>query len=153
MVGQSAGLLFYRIAEHGLEVLLVHPGGPFWRRKWAGAWQLPKGLIEDDETPAAAARREVEEELGITVTGDLRPLGSIRQAGGKIVHTFALEFAFDPARLRSAMFELEWPPGSGKLARFPEVDEARWMTLPEASASMLPSQRPLLERLQQLLAS
>lgn len=153
MVGQSAGLLFYRIAEHGLEVLLVHPGGPFWRRKWAGAWQLPKGLIEDGETPAAAARREAGEELGITVTGDLRPLGSIRQAGGKIVHAFALESAFDPASLRSAMFELEWPPGSGELARFPEADAARWMTVAEASASMLPSQRPLLERLQQLLAS
>lgn len=152
MAGQSAGLLLYRIAEQELEVLLVHPGGPFWRRKWAGAWQLPKGLIEEEETPEAAARREAGEELGLAVTGDLQPLGSIRQAGGKIVQGFALEAGFDPASLRSTLFELEWPPRSGKVAHFPEIDAARWMTAAEASASMLPSQRPLLERLQQLLA-
>lgn len=152
MTGQSAGLLLYRLAQQGLEVLLVHPGGPFWRRKWAGAWQLPKGLIEEEETPEAAARREAREELGLAVTGDLQALGSIRQAGGKIVHGFALEAGFDPASLRSMLLELEWPPRSGEIVHFPEIDAARWMTVAEASASMLPSQRPLLERLQQRLA-
>lgn len=152
MTAQSAGLLLYRLAEPGLEVLLVHPGGPFWRRKWTGAWQLPKGLIEEEETPEAAARREAREELGLAVTGDLQALGSIRQAGGKIIHGFALEAGFDPASLRSTLFELEWPPRSGEVAQFPEIDAARWMTVAEASASMLPSQRPLLERLQQRLA-
>ncbi|WP_423605421.1 NUDIX domain-containing protein [Sphingomonas sp. MS122] len=152
MAQQSAGVLLYRVAERGIEVLLVHPGGPFWRNKQVGAWQLPKGLIEADETPEAAARRELEEELGLAISGELVPLGRIRQAGGKIVDAFALAGEFDPAALRSQTFELEWPPHSGRREAFPEIDAARWMTLDEASAWILPSQRPLLERLEQALA-
>ena len=152
MAQQSAGVLLYRIAGAGIEVLLVHPGGPFWRAKQVCAWQLPKGLIEADETPEAAARRELEEELGLAIDGDLIPLGSIRQAGGKIVHAFAFESRFDPAALRSQMFELEWPPHSGRRASFPEIDAARWLTLEEAAAWILPSQRLLLDRLEQALA-
>lgn len=152
MAQQSAGILLYRLVGPGLEVLLVHPGGPFWRSKQAGAWQLPKGLIEEGERPEAAALRELKEELGLAPTGNLLPLGSIRQAGGKIVHAFALEGEFDPATLQSQQFELEWPPHSGRRASFPEIDAARWMTLAEALTSMLPSQRPILARLEQLLA-
>lgn len=152
MAQQSAGVLLYRLADAGLEVLLVHPGGPFWRNKQLGVWQLPKGLIETGETPDVTARRELEEELGLIVSGDLLPLGSIRQAGGKIVHAFAFEGGFDPTALRSQTFEIEWPPRSGRRASFPEIDAARWMLLGEALAWILPSQRPLLERLEQALA-
>ncbi|APR53969.1 NUDIX domain-containing protein [Sphingomonas koreensis] len=152
MAPQSAGVLLYRLTDTGLEVLLVHPGGPFWRNKQIGAWQLPKGLIEAGEAPETAARREVEEELGIAISGTLLPLGSIRQAGGKIVHAFACEGTFDPADLRSQTFDLEWPPRSGRQMRFPEIDAARWMPLSEASDWILPSQRPVLGRLEQTLA-
>lgn len=152
MAQQSAGILLYRMAGPNLEVLLAHPGGPFWHTKQIGAWQLPKGLINADEIPETAARRELEEELGFAATGNLLPLGSIRQAGGKLVHAFALEGEFDPAALRSQRFELEWPPNSGRRASFPEIDAARWMTLAEALVWILPSQRVLLARLEQQLA-
>jgi predicted NUDIX family NTP pyrophosphohydrolase len=148
----SAGALLYRRASDGLEVLLVHPGGPYWRGKGVGAWQLPKGLIESDEDAAAAARREVEEELGIALTGEWLLLGSIRQAGGKTVEAFAVEQDVDCAAISSNLFELEWPPRSGKNEVFPEIDAARWMTLDEARNMMLASQRPLIDRLEALLA-
>jgi predicted NUDIX family NTP pyrophosphohydrolase len=144
---RSAGVLIWRRADGGLEVLLVHPGGPFWRNRDQGAWQLPKGGIDDGELPAAAALREVEEELGLVLEGTLQPLGEIRQTGGKRVVAFALEHDFDPEHIRSIEFELEWPPRSGKRALFPEVDAARWMSLAEARTMMLPSQLPLLDRL------
>ena len=146
---ESAGVLLYRRASSGIEVLLVHPGGPFWRNKDAGAWQIPKGLIEPGEDAATAARRETQEELGLALTGALVPLGTIRQSGGKIVHAFALEQDCDPAAITSNVFALEWPPGSGAMASFPEVDAARWMPLDAAEAAMLPSQRPLLALLMQ----
>lgn len=147
---RSAGVLLYRRTP-ALEVLLVHPGGPFWRNRGAGAWQIPKGGIDANEEPAAAALREVEEELGLTLEGALQPLGEIRQTGGKGVVAFALEHDFDPARIRSNEFEIEWPPKSGHRARYPEVDAARWMSLAEARAFILPSQLPLLDRLGALL--
>ena len=150
---RSAGVLIWRRAGGALEVLLVHPGGPFWRNRDRGAWQIPKGGIDDGEEPAAAARREVEEELGLVLEGALQPLDEIRQAGGKWVVAFALEHDFDPRHLRSNEFEVEWPPRSGRRARFPEVDAARWMSLPAARAMMLASQAPLLDRLEATLRS
>jgi predicted NUDIX family NTP pyrophosphohydrolase len=151
MVGHSAGVLLYRLNAE-LEVLLVHPGGPYWRRRDRGAWQLPKGLIGPGEKPGIAAKRELREEIGLAIDNELRPLGEIRQAGGKIVTAFAAEHDFNLAELASITFELEWPPKSGKNVAFPEVDGARWMTLPEAREMMLESQRPLLDRLLSLLA-
>lgn len=142
----SAGILLFR--RHPLlEILLVHPGGPFWRHRDQGAWQIPKGLVEPGETPEAAARREVAEELGIEVVGPLIALGSVRQTGGKVVHAFAVERDFDPAGLISNMVEIEWPPASGRRTRFPEVDAARWFAVAEAERAMLASQLPFIERL------
>ena len=141
----------YRRTGAALEVLLVHPGGPYWMRKDAGAWQIPKGVPEPGEEPAATARREVQEELGIKLEGAFEPLGDIRQAGGKLVTAFAAEQDLDPATIRSNEFETEWPPRSGKTKRFPEVSEAKWLTLEQARIIMLPSQLPLLDRLEELL--
>ena len=147
----SAGLLLYRYDADGLAVLLVHPGGPFWRNKDAGAWQIPKGRIEDGEEPAAAAAREFEEETGIAVDGPLIPLGSFRQAGGKQVHLFIGEGDLDPAAIQSILFEVEWPPRSGTMKSFPEVDRASWFDLASARAMMLPSQAVALDRLEEFL--
>lgn len=147
----SAGVLIYRRMSGELQVLLAHPGGPYWRSKTIGAWQLPKGQIEPGEDAAATARREAGEELGVALAGDLVPLGSLRQAGGKTVHAFAIEQEVDCAAIVSNRFELEWPPGSGRIETFPEIDAARWMTLDEARTMMLESQRPLLDRLEALL--
>lgn len=150
----SAGILLHRPGAAGPEVLLVHPGGPFWRRRDEGAWQLPKGGVEPGETLEQAARREFTEELGHCPSGPLRPLGRIRQAGGKQVEGFALAGDFDIATLSSIRFDLEWPPGSGRIGSYPEVDEARWFDLEAAAAGpMLASQRPLLDRLAALLAA
>src|SRR3954466_7788839 len=123
----SAGLLLYRHTGGEVEVLLAHPGGPFWARRDDGAWTIPKGLIEADEAAEAAARREFREELGIEAVGTLLPLGSIRQRSGKHVEAFALEGDFDVAALRSNTFETEWPPRSGQRQTFPELDRAAWM--------------------------
>ena len=147
----SAGVLLYRRTGAALEVLLVHPGGPYWVRKDRGAWQIPKGEIEPGEEPESAARREVEEELGVRLDGPLRPLGEIRQSGGKWVTAYAIEQDLDPAAIRSNEFEMEWPPRSGKLERFPEVSAARWHDLEQAQLVMLPSQLPLLDRVAELL--
>jgi predicted NUDIX family NTP pyrophosphohydrolase len=143
---RSAGVLLHRLTP-ALEVLLVHPGGPYWQRKDHGAWQIPKGEIEPGEDPEAAARRETEEELGIVLTGRLRSLGEVRQAGGKWVTAFTAEQDLDPASIRSNRFEIEWPPRSGTLQSFPEVSAARWLAVAEARRIMLASQRPLLDRL------
>ena len=144
--GRSAGVLLYRLSD-GLEVLLVHPGGPFWRNKDMGAWQIPKGGIEVDEDAAAAARREVAEELGVTLAAPLEPLGTLRQAGGKLVEAFACNQDTDADAITSITFELEWPPRSGRIRHFPEVDRARWFAIDAARDAMLVSQRPLLDRL------
>jgi predicted NUDIX family NTP pyrophosphohydrolase len=149
----SAGILLYRQDGNGLQVLLVHPGGPFWRKKDAGAWQIPKGKIDEGEELLAAALREFQEELGIVPQGEARPLGRIRQAAGKLVDAFALEGDLDADAIASATFEMEWPPKSGALRTFPEVDRARWFTLAEAREKMLASQRPLLDQLEQQLGS
>jgi predicted NUDIX family NTP pyrophosphohydrolase len=150
MIARSAGALLYRLKPE-IELLLVHPGGPYWRRRDRGAWQIPKGAIDPGEEPEAAARREVAEEIGLRLDGALLPLGQIRQAGGKCVTAFAVEHDFDPATLVSNTFELEWPPKSGKTAAFPEIDAARWMKIPEAREMMLESQQPFLDRLLEAL--
>ncbi|HEY7806524.1 MAG TPA: NUDIX domain-containing protein [Croceibacterium sp.] len=148
----SAGVLIYRRSP-ALEVLLVHPGGPYWTRRDRGAWQIPKGGIEPGEDPATAARREAMEELGVTLDGRLAPLGDIRQAGGKRVTAFAVEHDLDPALIQSNSFEMEWPPKSGKIASFPEIGKGRWMGPEEARDMILPSQLPLLDRLSELLSA
>jgi len=147
----SAGLLLFRRSGRELEVLLVRPGGPYWRRRDVGAWQIPKGAVEEGEEPLGAAFREAEEELGVRPAGEPLPLGRIRQTGGKLVEAFAVECGFDPAALTSNLFEMEWPPRSGTTAYFPEVEEARWFTLAAATEMMLPSQLPLLGRLAETL--
>jgi predicted NUDIX family NTP pyrophosphohydrolase len=148
-VKHSAGVLLYRRAP-ALEVLLVHPGGPYWMRKDRGAWQIPKGEIGEGEDSEAAARREVEEELGVRLEGSLEPLGEIRQAGGKRVTAFAIEHDLDASAIESNAFEMEWPPKSGRIERFPEVSAAQWLDLAQARTVMLPSQLPLLDRLEEL---
>ena len=144
---RSAGVLLFRLVSGDTEVLLIKPGGPFWRNKDAGAWMIPKGAIESGENAAEAALREFEEETGTRLTSVPFPLARVRQAGGKIVEAFALEGDLDPASVTSNEFEVEWPPKSGRVERFPEVVEARWMTLAEARAMMLKSQLPLLDAL------
>jgi len=147
---RSAGILLFR-ATHDVEVLLIKPGGPFWRNKDAGAWMIPKGAVESGETAVEAALREFEEETGTRLTSVPFALASIRQSGGKHVEAFAVEGDLDPAAVTSNHFEIEWPPRSGQRERFPEVVEARWMTLAEARAMMLPSQLPLLDALERKL--
>ena len=147
---RSAGILLFRRRDGALEVLLAHPGGPFWARRDAGAWTIPKGLIEPGETAEAAARREFLEELGTAAAGALVALGSVRQRGGKHVEAFALEGDFDVATLRSNTFETEWPPRSGRMNTYPEIDRIAWLDLPAARIQILEAQRPLLDRLEAL---
>ena len=144
---RSAGILLFRQGDR-VEVLLIKPGGPYWRNKDVGAWMIPKGMVEAGERAAEAALREFEEETGTKLDAVPFPLASVRQAGGKIVEAFAVEGDLDPAAIRSIDFEIEWPPRSGRRERFPEAAEARWMGLAEARALMLPSQLPLLDALE-----
>jgi predicted NUDIX family NTP pyrophosphohydrolase len=143
----SAGILMYRRAGPQLQVLLVHPGGPYWRRKDDGAWSIPKGEMDAGEDAEAAARREFMEETGVALTSPLESLGDIRQRGGKRVLAFAIEGDADVHALTSNSFEIEWPPRSGKMQSFPEIDRAEWFELPAAHEKILESQRPLLDRL------
>jgi predicted NUDIX family NTP pyrophosphohydrolase len=147
----SAGILLYRLAHDAPEVLLVHPGGPFWAKKDAGAWSIPKGLIDPDEDPEAGARREFAEEVGKVPDGALAPLGEFRQPGRKVVLAFALEGDFDPAALVSNTFPMEWPPRSGRTMLVPEVDRAGWFGMEAAHGKLLAGQRPILEALRILL--
>lgn len=152
MANTSAGILLYqRTGTDGLRVLLTHPGGPFWRHRDEGAWTIPKGVPEPGEDPEATARREFEEELGSHPPGILRPLARIRQRGGKWVDAFAAEGDFDGSTLRSNTFVQEWPPRSGRMATFPEVDRAEWFPLEIARRKILASQAPLLDRLAELV--
>ena len=133
-------------------MLLIKPGGPFWRKKDAGAWMIPKGMVERGETPAQAALREFTEETGVAIDRVPFPLATVRQAGGKLVEAFAVEGDCDAASVRSNDFQVEWPPRSGHLQTYPEVAEARWMTVAEAREMMLPSQLPLLDALEEKLS-
>ena len=141
----SAGILLWRHDAEGVEVLLGHFGGPLWAKKDAGAWAIPKGVVEDGETPEQAARREFHEELGFPAEGALVPLGRIRQKGGKTVEAFALEGDLDAGAISGNHFTLEWPPRSGRMQNFPEIDRAAWFALAEARAKILPSQAPLFD--------
>ncbi|MGH2946868.1 MAG: NUDIX domain-containing protein [Solirubrobacteraceae bacterium] len=143
----SSGILLHRLRGGGREVLLVHPGGPFWARRDAGAWTIPKGECEPGEDPRACALREFEEELGVPAPTTLTELGTIRQRGGKVVTAWAAEGDLDPAAIRSNTFTLEWPPRSGRMQEFPEVDRAQWFTLAEARERINPAQAELLDRL------
>ena len=151
MAKRSAGLLLYRRKSSAVEVLLVHPGGPFWRNKDLGTWTIPKGEIAEGETPLEAAKREFQEETGLPPGEPLIPLGEIRQAGGKFVTAWAFEGDCIPSELFSNTFEMEWPPRSGKMATFPEIEKAEWFSLREAELRILASQIPLLHRLMQSL--
>ncbi|KYH00884.1 NUDIX domain-containing protein [Bradyrhizobium sp. DOA1] len=150
MPSKSAGILAYRKRDR-LEVLLVHPGGPFWRTKDLGAWSIPKGEYADEEDAEIAARREFAEELGLELTVPLMTLDQIKQRGGKRVTAFAAKFDIDTSSIRSNTFEMEWPPRSGKRQVFPEVDRAEWFTLDEARKKINAGQRPLLDRLAQMI--
>jgi predicted NUDIX family NTP pyrophosphohydrolase len=148
MAKHSGGILLFRTGDDGREVLLVHPGGPFWAKRDLGAWSIPKGECEDGEDPRAGALRELEEELGSNpATGELIALGDVRQKSGKVVSAWAAEADFDPATLRSSLFSMEWPPRSGAMREFPEVDRAEWFSVDEARRRILPAQAPLLDRL------
>lgn len=144
---ESAGLLLYRLRAGRIEVLLAHPGGPLWQRKDAGAWTIPKGELSHDEDALACARREFEEETGFLAQGPFIPLGSVRQKSGKVVHAWAFEGDCDPKQLRSNTFEMEWPPRSGKVQSFPEVDRAEFFDIESAREKLNPAQIDFLERL------
>ncbi len=148
----SAGLMMYRRREGAVEVLLVHPGGPFWKKRDAGAWTIPKGEPSEGEALIAAARREFREETGLEPTGELIELGVVRQKGGKEVHAWAFEGDCDPASLQSSTFSLEWPPRSGKWRDFPEVDRAEFFELSAAREKINPAQVALLDALQAVTA-
>jgi predicted NUDIX family NTP pyrophosphohydrolase len=152
MSTQSAGILLYRRGEEGREVLLVHPGGAYWTKKDLGAWSIPKGEYEEGEDPRACALREFEEELGVPPPdGDLAELGPTRQAGGKLVTAWAVEGDVDAGSVRSNTFTLEWPPRSGVMREFPEVDRAQWFSLDDARRRINPAQAVFLDMLEDLL--
>jgi predicted NUDIX family NTP pyrophosphohydrolase len=150
MPRRSAGILPCRKLDGELQVLLAHPGGPFWRKRDLGAWSVIKGEYDEGEAPEVAARREFKEETGWDVIQDMHPLGQIRQKGGKYLTAFAIVADFDPTSFESNSFELEWPPRSGRLQSFPEIDQVSWFSLAAAREKILPSQTPLLDRLAEL---
>ncbi|MGD0618686.1 MAG: NUDIX domain-containing protein [Bryobacteraceae bacterium] len=143
---RSAGLLMFRRRAGGVEVLLVHPGGPFWTKKDLGAWSIPKGEYREDEAPFAAALREFEEETGIAPKGEFIPLGELRQPGGKLVTAWAFKGDCDPAAISSNLFSMEWPKGSGRIQEFPEIDRGEWFTIDDARRKILKGQAGFLER-------
>jgi predicted NUDIX family NTP pyrophosphohydrolase len=146
----SAGILMHHHSDDELVVLLVHPGGPFWRNRDLESWSIPKGELEDNGDPEAGARREFAEELGIEATGPLRLLGQVSQRGGKLVVAYALEGTLDVSSVRSNEIAIEWPPRTGRTIFVPEIDRAAWFTLPVARQKILASQRPFLDRLEML---
>jgi predicted NUDIX family NTP pyrophosphohydrolase len=151
---RSAGILLYRRRDSHVEVLLGHMGGPFWERRDAGAWSVPKGEYEPGEHPAAAARREFREELGLPEPpGELVDLGEVRQSGGKVVTVWAVEGDLDPGDVVPGTFPMEWPKGSGTVREFPEVDRVAWLGLAEAREKLVAGQRVFLDRLAELLHS
>jgi len=147
----SAGLLMYRVRGGRVQVLLAHPGGPFWRKKDGGAWTIPKGEVGDGEALLDAARREFREELGLEPTGEFRAMPPVKQKGGKVVHAWAFEGDLDPASVTSNTFEMEWPPRSGKRVAFPEVDRAEFFDLVTAREKINPAQVALLDELERLM--
>ena len=149
---KSAGILLYRSSAAGIEVFLVHPGGPFWAKRDSGAWSVPKGEIDGDEDLLQAAKREFHEETGARVDGEFVELAPARQPSGKVVHAWAVEGDIDAAAIASNMFSMEWPPHSGMTREFPEVDRGGWFTLVDARDKLVPGQLPLLDQLMRILA-
>lgn len=147
----SAGVLLFRCASQSVEVLLVHPGGPYWAKKDDGAWSIPKGEYQPEDDAFDAARRELEEETGFRAEGDFIALDALKQPSGKVVTAWAIEADWDPSQLRSNVFSMEWPPRSGKQQEFPEVDRAEWFSLGAAQRKLLKGQAPFVERLAQAL--
>ena len=141
-----AEILLYRGHDRGREVFLVHPGSPFWTKKDEGAWSVPKGVVDPNEDPLAAARREFKEETGFQVDGEFRDLGIFRQPSNKRIHVWALEGDCDPSKLVSNSFDMVWPPKSGRMQSFPEIDRGAWLRRVEALARIVPGQRPILEK-------
>ncbi|WP_235985776.1 NUDIX domain-containing protein [Mucilaginibacter segetis] len=153
MPKQSAGILVYRTLNNLVQVFLVHPGGPFFRNKDNGNWSVPKGEYDTSEDPLKAAQREFEEETGQTIDGDFITLQPIKYKSGKIVNAWAVEGKPEPGLVKSNFFEMEWPPRSGKMASFPEVDRAEWFDLKMARQKILPAQIPFIDELEQLLSA
>ena len=149
---KSAGIVLFRFSRDQLEVLLVHPGGPFWARKDAGAWSIPKGEVMEGEHPETAALREFEEETGTSISGALLALTPVRQKNNKVVHAWAVNQDLDAENIKSNSFEMEWPPKSGRLQKFPEVDKASWFSCSAAREKILPAQSPLIDELETLIA-
>lgn len=147
----SAGIILYRFIENELQVMLVHPGGPFWAKKDDGAWSIPKGIYREDENPLAAAKREFREETGYAIEGAFIDLGEIRQPGGKIVHAWALAHDFDTSKIISNLFSLQWPPRSGIIQQYPEIDSAQWFEVQQARKKLLKGQQAFLARLMEEL--
>jgi predicted NUDIX family NTP pyrophosphohydrolase len=152
MPAESAGVLLWRRGVRGVEVFLIHPGGPFWKNKDAGAWSIPKGLIDPKEDHLAAAKRELREETGFTIEGNYVLMGRFRQSSAKTLTVYAIEGDCDPGKLVSNTFSLEWPPKSGRMQDFPEADCGGWFAPREAAEKILKGQLPLLEKLAALLA-
>jgi predicted NUDIX family NTP pyrophosphohydrolase len=153
MPKKSAGLLMYRKVRGSMEVFLVHPGGPFWAKKDDGAWSIPKGEFDEGEEPLDAAKREFREETDLVVEGEFQPLKSVRQRSGKIVYSCAVHHDLDAAAVKSNTFSLEWPPGSGRMQEFPEIDRADWFQIDLARRKILKGQLGLLDQLEQMVAS
>lgn len=152
MQKQSAGILLYRIKNKVLEVLLVHPGGPYWKNKDAGTWTIPKGEFTDQDDPLTEAKREFREELGFNFEGEVIKLLPIKQKGGKMVYAWASEGDINPRKIKSNLFEIEWPPGSGKNQMFPEVDKAGWFGIKEAKEKINKAQVPFIDELMKILS-
>lgn len=144
---QSAGIMLYKMVSGQLNVMLAHPGGPFWKNKDLGVWSIPKGEFTDEEVPLKAAIREFEEETGFLISGDFIPLGTVKLKSGKIIHAWALEHDIDTTLIKSNEFEIEWPPKSGKKIMIPEIDRAEWCNIPQALEKIHPGQQELITRL------
>jgi predicted NUDIX family NTP pyrophosphohydrolase len=148
MPQKSAGIVLYRIQNNSIEVFLVHPGGPYWSKKDDGAWSIPKGEFDENEEPLAAAKREFEEETGIKISGGFLQLNPVKQKGGKLVYAWAVEGDIDPAKIKSNSFEIEWPPRSGKMKSFPEIDKAAWFQISDAKKKIIEAQSALIKELE-----
>jgi len=151
MAKKSAGILLYKVEDDLLKIFLVHPGGPFWAKKDNGAWTIPKGEFDDNEDPSNAAKREFEEETGTKLSGKFIELNPVKQKGGKTVYAWAVEGNIDPAKIKSNEFEMEWPPGSGKMRSFPEIDKAAWFDAKEATKKINEAQSPLIHQLKAIV--
>jgi predicted NUDIX family NTP pyrophosphohydrolase len=148
MPQQSAGIVLYRIQNDRIEVFLVHPGGPYWSKKDDGAWSIPKGEFNESEEPLAAAKREFQEETGIKISGEFIQLNPIKQKAGKMVYAWAVEGDIDPAKVKSNSFEIEWPPRSGKMKSFPEIDKAAWFHVGDAQKKIIAAQSAFIKELE-----